>query len=635
MVSLCQSLFLLTLGPHSDFTCSISPSVYVAYRSLRAADVCPSFGNSFVRGRTYNTTIAYAPEVLSTSICTGLAEGFYRGYAPINYTQLQFPASLNGTCEQIIGSGETSSNGAFLSLPTDLSLVDPTWHTCTAVYEGAFDPPSALKKASALISTDAGQAPSPAASPGSPVGPAHAPATATPPPKNPGMNPAKSIAPANESQDPGNQNSAVPNSGQGSSRGASGSESKNGDPGTDSGSNQGGSNQGWNDQGGSIGSTNDSPADSVPILPSIGGQQIQTASGGGVVVADNTLKPAVQTTIDNTPLSVGTSHIVVSSSTTPLAAPAIVTLVNGAEVRAGDSAAIVSGTTVALAPDGNALVINGKTSPISTARKSVFNVAGQIVTAGSTGFGLGGQAVSPGGPAVTYSGTVVSLASDSNALVINGNTTPLPPASQSIFTVAGGQAITPGPSGFAVGGQTVLPGGPAVAYAGCTFSLASGVSGNTALVINGKTTPLPSPTQSVFTLAGQTITPGPTGFSIGGQTVLPGGPAVRFSGITFSLAPGDNALIVNGNTTPLPSPTNSVFTVGGQTFTASPTGFTISGQSVLPGGSAAGTTISLGSAGLANGSGVVPFTGVAGKLGSFMASVCAGFGVVFGMGLMV
>ena len=344
-----------------------------------------------------------------------------------------------------------------------------------------------------------------------------------------------------------------------------------------------------------------SSADNAQSLPSIGGHPLQAASGGGIVIASTTLQPGVQTTIDSTPVSVGENQIVVASSIIPLARPSanpIFTLVNGDIISAGGKAAIVGGTTVALAPNGFALVVNGKTSPLPPPPTPILTVAGQTITAAPTGFAVGGQNVSPGGSVVTYAGSVFSLASDSDALVVNGKTLLFSPPPTPVLTVAG-QIITANPTGFVIGGQSILPGESPITYAESVFSLAP--DGN-ALVVNGNTTPLPSPSVSVFKIGSQTITVAPTGFTIGDQSILPGGPAMTYAGSVLSLASGGNALVVNGRTTPLPSPSVSVFKIGSQTITVAPTGFTIGDQSILPGGPAmtyAGSVFSLASGGSA------------------------------------
>lgn len=69
----------------------VSPSVYVAYRSLGAGNNCPAFGPGYFKaGDTYDTTIGYPPEALSTSMCNGPPAGF-QIYTAINYTELAYP----------------------------------------------------------------------------------------------------------------------------------------------------------------------------------------------------------------------------------------------------------------------------------------------------------------------------------------------------------------------------------------------------------------------------------------------------------------------------------------------------------------------------------------------------------------
>ena len=548
-------------------------------------------------------------------MCTGAPAGFYRGFAALNLTELQHPTSYNGTCMGLDVAMESTTNGPYLSMPQDLTGVDPAWHTCNAVLWGAFDPPIALHTATALVG-DPGKKSPPTPAPGSPVAPPHAPATPTAPPVDPGKPATNSPAPNALPQDPPQQNAHSPDPskspdnnpkpdpqdpGQPKTDPSSPVESldhnNNGDPATSA-----AVTVPLNGENGVQGHPDDPPAndpqptgevskgdpvadpgnahnaapllsldenhdpssaDHAQLLPSIGGHQLQAASGGGVIIASTTLQQGQQTTIAGTPLSVGKGQIVIAGSTIPLpllSAGPIITLVNGDIISAGGQAATVSGTTVALAPNNNALVVNGKTSPF-------------------------------------------------------------PPPPTPILTVAD-QTITPAPAGFAIGGQSVLPGGPAVTLAGSTFSLPSG---GKSLIVNGKATPLPSAPMSVFKVGSQTLTAAPTGFAIGGQSVLPGGPAVTFAGTTFSLPSGGNALIVNGKPTPLPSAPVSVFKVGSQTFTAAPTGFAVGTQSVSPGASAVtvdGTLVSLGSSELVIGTSTVPLGSAAqagdGALGSLI-----------------
>lgn len=650
------SLLILT----TNTTCSISPSVYVAYRDLRASDVCPSFGNGdFTRGIAYNTTIAYNPGTLSTSMCTGAPQGFYEGFAALNFTQLQYPTRYNGTCEGLDISMERTTNGPYLSMPRDLTRLDPAWSTCDVVYWGAFDPPIALHTATALVQDPGNSPPTPA--PGSPVAPPYASATptATPvnignpethsstpiaipqdpkqqnphspdPVKSPTNNPrpdpqdpeVSKAGPPDPVQNPGNDDSGDPAASAAFDKRPNGGNIAQGhpqdvsDPASSDPQSTGTVNEKGTEtdpgNGNNAGPVLDpaenadqSPADHAQPLPSIGGHQIQTASGGGIIIASSTLQPGLQTTIDGTPLSVDKGRIVIASSTIPLTLPSAdpsLTLINGDIISAGGPAATVSGTTVALAPNDDALLVNGMTSPLPPRPIPLLTVAGQTYTPAPTGFAIGGQSVLPGGPAVTVAGSTFSLASGSDALIVNGKPTPLPSAPMSVFTVQS-LTFTAAPTGFAIGGQSVLPGGPAVTLAESTFSLASG---SNALIINGKTTPIaPSPPISVFKIGSQTFTAGPTGFAIGTQSVSPGAPALTVDGTVVSL--GSSDLIIGTSTVPFVRSSAQVGALG----------------SLIMGGLG-------GDAKPTNGSDVVPFLGDGGKLR--VAAGTVGFALLFNLG---
>ena len=460
-------------------------------------------------------------------------------------TKLEHPTSYNGTCVGLDISLESTTNGPYLSMPQDLTALDPAWSTCNAVLWGAFDPPMALHTATALVQ-DPGKQASPTPAPGSPVAPPYAPATPTASPIDPIMSKTQSSALKAETQDPKQQSPDSPdpnkppantpkpapqdpnvsktdppdpvqapandknggpatfpasksslnggNVAQGNVQAVSDPQSKDpqradeasgGDPGVDPGN---GNNAG--PASNPAETVDQSPVDNTQPLPSIGSHQIQAASGGGIIVASTTLQPGLQTTIDGTPLSVNKGQIVIASSTIPLAPPSadpVITLINGDIISAGGPAATVSGTTVALGSDDDVLVINGKTSPLPPPATLIFTIAGQAVTPAPTGFAIGGQSVLPGGPAVTVAGSTFSLASGSNALIINGKTTPLP---TSVFKLVS-QTFTAAPTGFVLGTQSVIPGASAITVDGTLISL-----GSSELIIGTSTIPFGSAAQT-------------------------------------------------------------------------------------------------------------------------------------------
>ncbi|MCJ1224451.1 hypothetical protein MMC12_001096 [Toensbergia leucococca] len=104
-------------------------------------------------------------------------------------------------------------------------------------------------------------------------------------------------------------------------------------------------------------------------------------------------------------------------------------LVGSQTLVAGGSAITVSGTVVSLAPSATAIVVGGSTaiaSPIvqtSASSEPVITIGGQLVTANSaSNYVIGSQTLVPGAPAITLSGTLVSLAPSGSDVVIGGST---------------------------------------------------------------------------------------------------------------------------------------------------------------------------------------------------------------------
>ena len=165
-------------------------------------------------------------------------------------------------------------------------------------------------------------------------------------------------------------------------------------------------------------------------------------------------------------------------------------LVAGSTLLPGSPGAVVSGTSYSLASSG-ALVVGTSTIPLATAGA----VAGQIASPGALWAGnvaftplLGGSAIvgsstlSLSGPAVTSSGSVLSLVS--GGLVVGSSTyafaTPASNPTASSTTqgipittalVVAGQSFTANPSAFVVNGTTISAGGPGVTLSGTPVSL--------------------------------------------------------------------------------------------------------------------------------------------------------------------
>ena len=155
----CESLSVILPTP-ADYAPSTSPSVYIAYNGLEAYISCSS--HNVARGKAYNKTIAYEPAYLSTSISARAEQTC--AFTEIIYTELaNYPYS--------------DGSSLILSLPSDLSSIDPAWSTCVPNSYGAFDPPSTLQQATALTDVSPEPTSSVHATPGGHIGLAYSPAT--------------------------------------------------------------------------------------------------------------------------------------------------------------------------------------------------------------------------------------------------------------------------------------------------------------------------------------------------------------------------------------------------------------------------------------------------------------------------
>ena len=254
---------------------------------------------------------------------------------------------------------------------------------------------------------------------------------------------------------------------------------------------------------------------------------------------------------------------------------------------------------------------NQGTSPIGGSWPNIMPTS-QANPPQAPGLIIGGSTLLPGGPAVSISGTPISLAS--SHIIIGSSTVPLPssppspagpatyasPQAPAAFTFAG-QTYTANPAGFAIGSASLLPGGPAVSISGTPISLAS-----SQIIVGASTIALPSsPPQPhslpTFTIAGQTYTANPSGFAIGSTTLLPGAPPISISGTPISLV--SSALIIGTSTLPLTpialtSPPTPYVTIGSGTLALGASNIVVGGTTLTPGASAItanGVPVSLGS----------------------------------------
>ena len=299
--------------------------------------------------------------------------------------------------------------------------------------------------------------------------------------------------------------------------------------------------------------------DSSVTLPSVGGQSLIPVSNGGVAIFGTTLVQGQATTISGTPVSIGTSSIVIGSSTFAIptqGSPNILPSVGGQALTMASNGGLVFGATT-LSP-GQQITFSGTPVSIGTGNVVIGSKTFPLSLTPSPqipGLVFAGQTLHQGS-VIFLAGTPVSYgASD---LVIGTYTIPIPSSAiQSVFTVAD-QVFTGNPTAFSVAGITVSKNGPGITLSGTPVSF-----GPAGIIIGSSKEQLALP--SVFTIAGQTFTANPTAFSIAGTTISDGGPGITLGGTPISLAP--NELIIGTSTQELAF--QSVFIIGGQTYTAS------------------------------------------------------------------
>ena len=226
---------------------------------------------------------------------------------------------------------------------------------------------------------------------------------------------------------------------------------------------------------------------SAPAI-TIAGQAVVPLPSG-VSIAGHTLHigDAPITLSNSIPVSLGSSELVIGSSTVPVyqqAVPSLPTIsvaghiltqapnnggfaVSGTTILPGSSTVIISGTPYSLAPSGSALVVGTSTFALATS-----SLNGPLVAAGETFTPLGASAVAIDGSTLSISGlaitdskgTIISFAAD--GLVVGSSTfvfanTPTSSSAGTTTTASSLSVAAETPASTAaqgsVGGSTSLP----------------------------------------------------------------------------------------------------------------------------------------------------------------------------------
>lgn len=111
--------------------------------------------------------------------------------------------------------------------------------------------------------------------------------------------------------------------------------------------------------------------------------------------------------------------------------------------------------------------------------------------------------------------------------------------------------------GFVIASQTLIPGGPAITVSGSPISLPTSagdltVGGTTYVFVSKTQHALLNP--SPLTIGGSVITPSTgSNYIIGSQTLMPGGLAINISGTLISFAPSASEIVIGSTTHKLAS----------------------------------------------------------------------------------
>ena len=246
----------------------------------------------------------------------------------------------------------------------------------------------------------------------------------------------------------------------------------------------------------------------------------------------------------------------------------------------------------------------------------IVSFGGALYTAdASSRFIIAGQTVSPAGPAITISGTPISIALSATAAIIGTKTIPIAdspaldtPSIAPVLTFAGSTYKAGTSSAFVIEGQTLTPGasievqGTQIFYPSDGSEIVVGTS-TQPLSLATITSPVLAP---VLTFDGSAFTAGSSSqFIIDGQTLVPG-TVVTVLGTPISYAAAGSAVIIGSSTESFSyariTPTAALFTFDGSTYTADASSdFLVDGQTLVPDGiiTVSGTPISYAAAGSA------------------------------------
>ena len=429
----------------TEFT-STSPSVYVAFPTISARDNCGTLGSIHT-----SVTLGYAPEDIST----GVWEDGYFSYFRFNFSDAQCPPASQNALSIV---GQTGYNPFISPLP-NLSLLDPAWNAqCFAANFQGNDPPHALVPANNLSPFTTSLDPTVTIMPASPSSGVPVLPIQTEEPTAPKAGTSQSsIDYVNPSNPP--LGATI------ESLSATQIDSSLNTQGTHVASDPDGS---WTNDPLLTKSTDPPTTNEGPLqtlnpaateLPNVltESQSIDVIidSASGIEIDSQILKPGGSPiTISNTPISLASSadYVVIGSATqvlpehTPI--PAVFTLgtqlfsvnsgsafIIGTQTLVPGARITVSGTLISLADSGSYILEGSSTIPLlpppptPLTTPELFTFAGQVYTANAASASaspgyiiIDSQTLVAGAPAITISGTPISLPAPPQSADVTGTT---------------------------------------------------------------------------------------------------------------------------------------------------------------------------------------------------------------------
>lgn len=610
----------------SDGFTFTSPSVYVAFYSLSATDMCGFRGNNIT-----STMLAFAPGELSTVQGHLWGGGVQEQKTKVfDFADLPCPP-FEVMYDDWYKPAPGEPYRPLIALPEKVRDLDPWWSACTdAFYFTGLDPPRTLQKAGAMVT------------PASPA--ANTDPTVTPDPAQPVPNlPVKTDAgqPAKATGDPSENNNLVPppqivpssNGGASDPSPVNGvpssptlkeadpqqgesSKAPEGSPAVDPGTNNNAhppapsQNNGGDSQQGTDPKANDpEPNDSG----SKGSGSHESASNGSGSNGSGSNDSG-----SNGSGSKGSGSNESGS--------------NGSGSNgSGSNGPGSDGSGSNDSPADQQSQLNGALAPAPSSVSNSDPNAAQTNSNTESQFGSQNPNPAPKPPTKDRTSSKTSDSSGGTNILPLGSSTNQPslPEASPVLDIPGALTLTRAPNNhdaYLVAGSTLLPGSPAALISGTSYSLAS--SG--ALVVGTSTILLATPGAVAAQIAAPgalwagnvPFTPILGGSAIVGSSTLSlSGPAITSSGSVLSLASG--GLVVGSSTyafaKPATNPAASVTTqevpittalvLAGQSFTANPSAFSINGTTISAGGAGVtlnGTPVSLdGSGNLAVGTSTV------------------------------